>query len=68
MDADQHRRFLNYLELRIYFPKRGAALNAETFALLDAELAGLLERERVGTIEAHDSPRIVELRRLLLRD
>ena len=69
MDAEQHRRFLNYLELKQYFVRGGKQpLDAESFLRSDGELTQLLERERRGHASGDDVRRIVALRRELLRD
>ncbi len=70
MDAQQHRRFLSYLELRDYFPKMGGelVLDAATFVALDTELAALLKRQAKRETTPEDVRRIAQLRSMLLRD
>ncbi|MCA9602712.1 MAG: hypothetical protein R3A78_15475 [Polyangiales bacterium] len=69
MDAGQHSRFLSYLELAKYFVRKGTvALDAQSFAACDAEFTQLLERERRGAASREDAQRLVQLRRMLLRD
>jgi hypothetical protein len=69
MDPRAHQRFLDYLELYEYFAREDKRkLAAAEFAELDSELRALLVKERSGQAVADEVRRIVELRRVLLRD
>lgn len=70
MDPDTHARFLDYLELRRYFARGPDTpeLSAAEFAELDAELRVLLREEQQGACQPAAVRRIVQLRRILLRD
>lgn len=70
MDPATHARFLDYLELRRYFARGPDTpkLSPAEFVELDAELRSLLAKEQEGVCEPSDVRRIVDLRRVLLRD
>jgi len=69
MDPATHRRFLEYLELCESFLRAGMTkLDKHTFPPLDAEYAELEAREAKGELDGFGVRRMMELRKLLLRD
>lgn len=69
MDPARHQRYLEYLELRQYFVRRGdLLLDPATFELLEKKLDALKAREEQGELTRDEQYEVKELEGLLLRD
>jgi hypothetical protein len=69
MDPATHRRFLEYLELCEAFLRQGMKkFDKHTFVEADAEYQVLERQKAKGELDPAGARRIVELRKLLLRD
>jgi hypothetical protein len=66
MNPAQHKHYIDYREMFVYFGRKMVMLSASEFLEADSELQGLKNQSKPRS--ARDEARLRELERILFRD